>query len=767
MSYDNTDNVNNKNSSTNTDNGKITLRVAEAEQRDIGRKIVRIDPQAAQSLNVITGDALELSSFGKNAVLLSWPGRDKDRGTGLVRIDGYTRNKLDVGIGDTIEVKKVESKDARSITLAPTEPLRIIGAEEYLAESLNGQLMSKGDIIPLNVMGQRIDLVVISTEPSGPIIINDATKVTVSEDSAKAVQATQEGKVPSITYEDIGGIRNEISRVREMIELPLRHPELFKRLGVEAPKGVLLHGPPGTGKTLLARAVANETNANFYSIGGPEIMSKYYGESEEKLRNVFEQAEKNAPSIIFIDEIDSIAPKREEVSGEVERRIVAQLLSLMDGLKSRGKVVVIGATNRVNAIDPALRRPGRFDRELEIGVPDREGRLEILQIHTRGMPLAKDVNLEKLADISHGFVGADLQSLSKEAGMRSLRRILPNIDLSTGNIPSETLRQIIVTMNDFMDVIKEMEPSAMREVFVEVPDISWNDIGGLALIKQEMQEAVEWPLKYQGIFTYADAMPPKGILLYGPPGTGKTLMAKAAANESEANFISIKGPELLSKWVGESEKGVREIFRKARQAAPCIIFFDEIDAIAPKRGGDFGDSHVTERLISQLLTELDGLEILTNVVVIGATNRPDIIDPALLRPGRFDRLLYVPPPDRDSREQILKIHIKKKPLDETVDIGKLADQTDGYTGADIASLSSAAVMLALREHVSKYKDPKEAEQHKGELKIHMKHFEDAMKKIRPLSTQELNMYKIIAEQFGKPEIASKTKGPELQKGFIS
>jgi len=767
MSYDNTDNVDNKNPSTNTDNGKVTLRVAEAEQRDIGRKIVRIDPQAAQSLNVITGDALELSSFGKNAVLLSWPGRDKDRGTGLVRIDGYTRNKLDVGIGDTIEVKKVESKDARSITLAPTEPLRIIGAEQYLAESLNGQLMSKGDIIPLNVMGQRIDLVVISTDPSGPIIINDATKVTVSEDSAKAVQATQEGKVPSITYEDIGGIRNEISRVREMIELPLRHPELFKRLGVEAPKGVLLHGPPGTGKTLLAKAVANETNANFYSIGGPEIMSKYYGESEEKLRNVFEQAEKNAPSIIFIDEIDSIAPKREEVSGEVERRIVAQLLSLMDGLKSRGKVVVIGATNRVNAIDPALRRPGRFDRELEIGVPDREGRLEILQIHTRGMPLAKDVNLKKLADISHGFVGADLQSLSKEAGMRSLRRILPNIDLSTGNIPSETLRQIIVTMNDFMDVIKEMEPSAMREVFVEVPDISWNDIGGLALIKQEMQEAVEWPLKYHGIFTYADAVPPKGILLYGPPGTGKTLMAKAAANESEANFISIKGPELLSKWVGESEKGVREIFRKARQAAPCIIFFDEIDAIAPKRGGDFGDSHVTERLISQLLTELDGLEILTNVLVIGATNRPDIVDPALLRPGRFDRLLYVPPPDRDSRVQILKIHIKKKPLDEALDIEKLADQTDGYTGADIASLSSAAVMLALREHVSKYKDPKEAEQHKDELKIHMKHFEDAMKKIRPLSTQELNMYKIIAEQFGKPEIATKTKGPELQKGFIS
>ena len=764
MSYDKKDN---KKSSNNKGNGKATLKVAEAEQRDIGRKIVRIDPDAAQSLNVMTGDALELSSFGNKSVLLSWPGRDKDRGTGLVRIDGYTRNKLDVGIGDTIEVKKVESKDAKSITFAPTEPLRIIGAEQYLAESLNGQLMTKGDIIPLNVMGQRIDLVVISTDPAGPIIINDATKVTVSEDSAKAVQATQEGKVPSITYEDIGGIRNEIEKVREMIELPLRHPELFKRLGVEAPKGVLLHGPPGTGKTLLAKAVANETNANFYSIGGPEIMSKYYGESEERLRNVFDQAEKNAPSIIFIDEIDSIAPKREEVSGEVERRIVAQLLSLMDGLKSRGKVVVIGATNRVNAIDPALRRPGRFDRELEIGVPDREGRLEILQIHTRGMPLAEDVNLEKLADISHGFVGADLQSLSKEAGIRSLRRILPNIDLSSESIPSDILRKIIVTMNDFMDVIKEMEPSAMREVFVEVPDISWDDIGGLESIKQEMQEAVEWPLKYQEIFTFADAMPPKGILLYGPPGTGKTLMAKAAANESEANFISIKGPELLSKWVGESEKGVREIFRKARQAAPCIIFFDEIDAIAPKRGGDFGDSHVTERVISQLLTELDGLEILTNVVVIGATNRPDIIDAALLRPGRFDRLLYVPPPDRDSRIKIMNIHLKKKPLADDVNIEKLADQAEGYTGADIASLSSAAVMLALREHVSKYKDPKEAEEHKKELKIHMTHFESAMKKIRPLSTQELNMYKIIAEQFGKPDIESKRKGPELQKDFIS
>ena len=742
-----------RNGSPRKESGRgITLKVAEAEQRDVGRKIARVDPDVIEQLNITSGDALELASLGKKTTVLSWPARSNDRGKGLIRIDGYTRNRLDVGVNDQIEVKRVESKDAKSITFAPTEPLRIVGAEEYLAEYLNGQLMTKGDTIPLNVMGQRVDLVVISTNPSGPVIVNESTKVTVSEESAKAVQVSKEGGVPSITYEDIGGLGNAVGRVREMIELPLRHPELFKRLGVEAPKGVLLHGPPGTGKTLLAKAVANETNANFYTIGGPEIMSKYYGESEEKLRSVFEQAEKNAPSIIFIDEIDSIAPKREEVSGEVERRIVAQLLSLMDGMASRGKVVVIGATNRVNAIDPALRRPGRFDREIEIGVPDRNGRLEILQIHTRGMPLAKDVNLEKLADISHGFVGADLQSLSKEAGIGALRKILPEIDLSSESIPVETLRKIIVTMQDFMDVVKEMEPSAMREVFVEVPDVQWEDIGGLSSIKQELQEAVEWPLKYQGVFTYADAVPPKGILLYGPPGTGKTLIAKAAANESEANFISIKGPELLSKWVGESEKGVREVFRKARQAAPCLIFFDEVDAIAPRRGGSFGgDSHVTERLISQLLTELDGLEILTNVVVIAATNRPDIIDPALLRPGRFDRLLYVPPPDRDSRLQIIKIHTKKKPLADDVDTTQLAGATEGYTGADIASLSSAAVMLALREHVSKYEDPKEADSHVQELKIQMKHFEEAMKKIRPLSTQELSMYKRIAEHFGKPD----------------
>ena len=742
-------------SSKNNDSNEnvVSLRVAEAEQSDVGRKIARIDPDVAQQLEISAGDALELSSLGKKTTVLHWPAKERDRGKGLVRIDGNLRNRLDVGINDSIEIKKVQAKNAQTVTLAPTEPLRIVGAEGYLGEYLLGSLLSTGDTIPISIMGQRVNLVVISTKPSGPVLITDATEMMVSEESAKAVQVAKEGGVPSISYEDIGGVRNEISRVREMIELPLRHPELFKRLGVEAPKGVLLYGPPGTGKTLLAKAVAHETNANFYTIGGPEIMSKYYGESEEKLRNIFKNAEEKAPSIIFIDEIDSIAPKREEVTGEVERRIVAQLLSLMDGMSTRGKVVVIGATNRINAIDPALRRPGRFDREIEIGVPDKEGRLEILQIHTRGMPLDKDVDLEKIASMSHGFVGADLQSLAKEATIRALRKVLPEIDLTAESIPSDTLRKIIVTMDDFTNVLQEMEPSALREVFVEVPNVTWNDIGGLSDVKQELQEAVEWPLKYQSLFTHSDAVPPKGILLYGPPGTGKTLIAKAAAHESEANFISIKGPELLSKWVGESEKGVREVFRKARGAAPCIVFFDEIDSIAPTRGGAGSDSHVTERLISQLLTELDGLEILTNVVVIAATNRPDIIDPALLRPGRFDRLLFVPPPDKESRVQVFKIHTKKKPLADDVKIDQLANKTEGYTGADIAALASAAVMLALREHVAKYKDPKEAERTKEELKIHMSHFEEAMKKIRPLSKQEIDMYKNIAEQFGKPTIA--------------
>ena len=744
--------MSNRKDSNNNDDVGTSLRVAEAEQSDVGRKIARIDPEVARQLDLSTGDALEISSMGKKTTVLCWPAREKDTGKGLVRIDGYLRNRLDVGINDSVEIKKVQSKSAEKVTLAPTEPLRIVGAEGYLQEYLLGGLLSTGDIFPLTIMGQRVDLVVISTKPSGPVLMEDSTEVTVSEESEKAVQVAKGDGAPSISYEDIGGIKNEVSRLREMIELPLRHPELYHRLCVEAPKGVLLHVPPGTGKTLVAKAVAHETNANFYTIGGPEIMSKFYGESEERLREIFKKAEENAPAIIFIDEIDSIAPKREEVSGEVERRVVAQLLSLMDGMSSRGKVVVIGATNRINAIDPALRRPGRFDREIEIGVPDKEGRLEILQIHTRGMPLEKDVDLEVIANMSHGFVGADLQAVAKEAGIRALRKVLPEIDLTTENIPSDILKKIVVTMDDFLSVIKEIEPSALREVFVEIPDVKWDDIGGLADVKQELQEAVEWPLKYQGLFLYSDATPPKGILLYGPPGTGKTLMAKAAAHESEANFISIKGPELLSKWVGESEKGVREVFRKARQAAPCIVFFDEIDAIAPNRGGMGSDSHVTERVISQLLTELDGLEVLSNVIIIAATNRPDIIDAALLRPGRFDRLLYVAPPDKESRIQIFKIHTLKKPLADDVKIETLAAQTEGYTGADIAALASAAVMLALRGHIEKYKDPKKAESAKTELKLHMKHFEEAMKKIRPLSKHEIETYRSIAERFGKPEL---------------
>jgi transitional endoplasmic reticulum ATPase len=506
-----------------------------------------------------------------------------------------------------------------------------------------------------------------------------------------------------------------------MIELPLRHPEIFERIGIEAPKGVLLFGPPGTGKTLLAKAVANETNASFYSISGPEIMSKFYGESEERLREVFKEAEQNAPSIIFIDEIDSIAPKREEVSGDVEKRVVSQLLTLMDGLQSRGKIVVIGATNRPNALDPALRRPGRFDREIEIGIPDEQGRLEVLQIHTRGMPLT-DVDLQSIARVTHGFVGADLEALSKEAAMRSLRRILPEINLDQSRIPAEILNRIKVTRSDFDDALKDVQPSAMREVSIQKPNVKWEDIGGLEQVKDELAEAIEWPLKHADLFAQADVRPPKGILLYGPPGTGKTMIAKAVAATSEANFISVKGPELLSKWVGESEKGVREIFRKARQASPCVVFFDELDAIAPRRGGSEGDSHVTERVISQMLTEMDGLEDLKGVVVIGATNRPDIIDEALLRPGRFDRILEVPVPDKEARRKILQIHTKKKPLDPSASLDNLVEMTNGYTGADIAAFVNAAAMSAIRERISsKSKDP---------LKISMKHFEAAAQKVK-------------------------------------
>ncbi|GIU70686.1 MAG: ATPase AAA [Candidatus Nitrosocaldaceae archaeon] len=694
---------------------EVTLRVAELPQKLVGGNKVTIDPIVMRDLRLTTGDVLEIIGSKKSYALL-WTALPDDAGSNVIRMDGYTRNNVGAGIDDRVTVRKAYASNAEKVTVAPNENIDISGLEEYLPELLEGRVVTKGDIIPLNIMGRKLELVVNSTTPENAVIINKYTQFNIASKPAAV------SKVPRITYEDIGGLKNEVQKIREMIELPLRHPEIFEKLGIEAPKGVLLYGPPGTGKTLLAKAVANETNANFYSISGPEIMSKFYGESEARLREIFKEAEENAPSIIFIDEIDAIAPKREEVTGEVEKRVVAQLLALMDGLESRGKVVVIGATNRPNAIDPALRRPGRFDREIEIGVPDKDARLEILQIHTRGMPLDESVDLNKLAELTHGFVGADLAALAKEAAMRAIRRILPEIDMNKPKIPPEVLNKLKVTMQDFEDALKEIQPSAIREVYIQVPNVSWADVGGLEDVKQELQESVEWPLKHKELFEEADVKPPKGILLYGPPGTGKTLLAKAVANETNANFISIKGPELLSKWVGESEKGVREVFRKARMAAPCIVFFDEIDALAPRRSSGEGESRVTERVVSQLLTELDGIEELKGVVVIGATNRPDLVDDALLRPGRFDKIIEVPPPDAKARLEIFKIHTRKKPLAEDVDLNKLVELTDGLTGADIEAICNTAAMLAIREHIANGKQ--------GKLKITMKHFDEAVNKIK-------------------------------------
>jgi transitional endoplasmic reticulum ATPase len=727
----------------NNDNN-LTLKVAETNPKFVGRGIALIDPKVMEELNLATGDVIEITGHKKKSYVLLWSSQPTDYGKKLIRIDGYTRSNISVGIDDKVTISKVNNvKKAEQVILSPTEELNIVGLEEHLPELLEGRVVAKGDTIPLNIMGRKIGFVITSTTPlDAASLIDSQTEFIIG-----AVPKASAKGVPRVTYEDIGGLKNEVQKVREMIELPLRHPEIFERIGIEAPKGVLLYGPPGTGKTLLAKAVANETNANFYSIGGPEIMSKFYGESEERLRETFKQAQENAPSIIFIDEIDSIAPKREEVSGDVEKRVVSQLLTLMDGIGSRGKLVVIGATNRPDALDPALRRPGRFDREIEIGIPDQEGRYDILQIHTRGMPLTEDVNLESFAKITHGFVGADLEALSKEAAMRSLRRILPEINMEQTKIPVEVLNKIKITHKDFEDALKDVQPSALREVHVQRPNITWDQIGGLNEVKSELAEAIEWPLKYADLFDQADVKPPKGLLLYGPPGTGKTMIAKAVAATSEANFISVKGPELISKWVGESEKAIRETFRKARQASPCVIFFDELDAVAPRRGGSEGDSHVTERVISQMLTELDGLEDLKGVVVIGATNRPDIIDEALLRPGRFDRILEVPVPDKESRREILKIHTSKKPLDhDTVNIDKLVELTEGYTGADIAAMVNAAAMSAIKEHMmtslnkeNEIKEEthaktreyiKENEQQKPKLKISMNHFESALQKIK-------------------------------------
>ena len=716
--------------------GDITLKVIEARPTDVGRGIARVDPQVLNDMGWQAGDVVSIQGKKKTAALV-WPGYPEDTGHGVVRLDGNTRRNAGVSIDDRVPLKIAQATPAEVVLFAPTVPLRITGGEEYLKRYMEGRVITRGDIIEISVMGRKIELMATRvTPPKEGTVIGERTRIDITDKPAK-----EEKVGPRVTYEDIGGLSAEIKKVREMIELPMKHPELFERLGVEAPKGVLLYGPPGTGKTLLAKALASETNAHFETLSGPEIMSKYYGESEEKLRQLFKTAEEQAPSIILIDEIDSIAPKREEVTGEVERRVVAQLLALMDGMETRGKVVVIAATNRPDSIDPALRRPGRFDREIEIGVPNRQSRLEVLQIHTRGMPLAKDVNQEKFADVTHGFVGADLAALAREAAMRAIRRVLPEIDLEVESIPVETLNKIEVNNEDFLAALREMEPSAMREVMVESPNVHWDEIGGLADVKQQLIESVEWPLTYARLFEHMDARPPRGILLYGPPGTGKTMLAKAVATESQANFISIKGPEFLSKWVGESEKAVRETFRKARQAAPSVVFLDEIDSIAPSRGGMSSDSHVTERVISQILTELDGLESLNDVMVIAATNRPDIIDAALLRPGRFDRLIEISLPDEEARKEILKIHTSKKPLADDIDLDDIAKRTDKFSGADLGAVVNEAVMLAIREYV--LSGQCKADEEICEYKVSKKHFEEALKKVTPTAI-ELDLYKRFA-----------------------
>jgi len=709
---------------------EIILKIDEIPKQHVGKGRAIIDPKILEDTKWSTGQILELTYNKKTHVKL-WPSSPEEYGTGIIKIDGITRQNIGAGIGDKITIKSVEAINAEQIILSPTEKIAAEGLQEYMIYNYLNHVFTTGDTISLNTqMGGRVQFVVTSTKPAKPVIVTEQTVFKLGN-MTKAVDTT----FPRITYDELGGLKNEVQKIREMVELPMRHPELFEKIGVEAPKGVLLYGPPGTGKTLLAKAVAGETNAHFISLSGPEIIGKYYGESEERIREIFNQAEENSPSIIFIDEIDSIAPKRDEVSGEVEKRIVSQLLTLMDGMKSRGKVVVIAATNRPDSIDPALRRPGRFDREIEIGIPDEEGRNEILSIHTRGMPIDEKVNLKQISKTTHGFVGADLESLSKEAAMRALRRILPEIDLDEEKISKEILQKIQITDEDFKEALKEVRPSALREVQVQVPNISWDDVGGLNELKEELREAIEWPIKHKEAFEYVDIESPKGVLLYGPPGTGKTLIAKALAKMTDSNFISVKGPELLSKWVGESEKGVREIFRKARQVSPCIIFFDEIDALVPRRSGS-DSSHVSENVVSQILTEIDGLEELHDVLIIGATNRLDIVDDALLRPGRFDRIIEVPKPDIKGREQIFKIHTKNKPLAEDIDISKIVELTNGFSGAEMSAIANRAAISALKRYVGgKSKNVKD-------IRISQKDILDAIEKIKPREKEQLITHSI-------------------------
>jgi transitional endoplasmic reticulum ATPase len=716
----------------------LDLKILEAYTRDVGRGVARLDYESMDSLGASTGDVIELKageksrSGNRRTVAKCLPLYPSDEGKGVIRVDGLVRNNAGLAIGDTVIIKKIGAILAEMVIVAPIEEVPSLD-ERYLADSLDSVSMIKGDNVMVPYFGGRLTFQVIGLTPatSDAVIVGQKTQFTIATSELALGRATSS----AVAYEDIGGLRDEIQRVREMIELPLRHPEIFEKLGIEAPKGILLHGPPGTGKTLLAKAVANESNSHFISISGPEIMSKFYGESEARLREIFKEAREKAPSIIFIDEIDSIAPKREEVMGEVERRVVSQLLSVMDGLESRGKVIVIAASNRPNAIDPALRRPGRFDREIEIRVPDKRGRLEVLQVHTRNMPLNSDIDQNKIAAVTHGFVGADLEYLCKEAAMKCLRRLLPELNLEDEKLAPEVLNKLVVTMADFQNAIREITPSALREVYIEPPDVKWDDIGGLDTVKRELQEAVEWPMHFPEMYKQLGHTVPKGILLYGPSGTGKTMLAKAVATESEANFISIKGPELMSKWVGESEKGIRDIFRKARQASPCVIFFDEVDSIAPIRGGGGGIEGLSglpgaEKMMSQLLTEMDGIHEIHDVVVLAATNRVDMIDTALLRPGRFDKIIYIPNPDKVTRKRILQIHIKDKPISTDIDLNKIVEMTEGFSGADVSSVVNTALSLILHDYIQRYPSAEEALKHTSEAFISMGHLEEAVKKVR-------------------------------------
>lgn len=719
------------------DGSSMQLRVAEAYHKDAGKGVARIGAAAMSSLSLENGGVIEI--LGKDKVYaIAWPGNPEDP-QDLIRIDGNTRANLGAGIDSKVSISRAMARPARKIVVAPTRQIRLMGGPAYLLRMLQGRAVVKGEMLRVEMINSSLNLAVVSTLPSGAVLVTPETIISITRETLEELAL----HVRDISYEDIGGLSREIREIREMIEVPLRHPELFSRLGINPPRGVLLHGPPGTGKTLIARAVASETDANFVSISGPEIVSKFYGESEQKLRQIFEEASKAAPSIIFIDEIDSIAPKREEVSGDLERRVVAQLLALMDGLSSRGEVIVIAATNRPNALDPAIRRGGRFDREIEIGIPNKTGRLEVLYVHTRGMPLDDSLDLLEIADITHGFVGADLYALCKEAAMRTLERALPDLDVKE-DIPAELVEGLRVAKEDFFDALKKIEPSAMREVFVEVAEVHWEEVGGLERAKQQLIEAVEWPLKYPEAFGAVGVRPARGILLYGLPGTGKTLLVRALATESNINFISVKGPELLSKWVGESERAVREVFRKARQAAPSLIFFDEIDSLIPGRGSG-SDSHASERVVSQFLTEMDGLVQLKDVIIIAATNRPDLLDSSMLRPGRFDRLIYIPMPDMQARTKILEIYLSRMATQGVI-ASWLAELTGDFSGADLEMLCREAGMMALRTIIKP--GIKKEELIIDELAVTKEHFKEALELIKPhLSKGMLDEYMKMIQDF--------------------